>query len=93
MKELGRWVVGRRTCHALVIHRKNILLLVLYIKNQLNICTGDWISSVLRLPIRHYRDKNWDMNIAYEIITGKKDAILVHWSIYTGTSLCNVHFY
>lgn len=51
-------------------------------------CTGDWISSVLVPPVRHYRDKNWNMNIAYKIVTGKKDVILVHWSIHAG----NFHF-
>lgn len=45
--------------------------------------TGDWISSVLSLPVRPYEDENWNTNIAHEIITGRKGAIVVYWSVHT----------
>lgn len=42
---------------------------------------------MLGLPVRCYGDKNWNMNIAYEITTGKKDTFLMHWSVHPGNFL------
>lgn len=57
--------------------------------------TGDWISSVLSLPVRPYGDGNWNTNIAHEIVTGRKGAIVVYWSVHTVNfpSHCYLHLH
>lgn len=56
-------------------------------------CTWDWISSVWGPPVRHYGDKNWNTNIAYEIIAGNKDVILCIAQFTLVTSIFCVHLH